>query len=342
MNIPKIPQPELQKIIVGRPHVVLLGAGTSRAAFPQGEKNGLSLPLMCDFVDILGLNPILEKFGIGYTNRNFEDVYSDLHGQPKYKEARDQIEDCIRHYFVRMELPDSPTLYDHLVLSLREKDVIATFNWDPFLYQACARNYTFAKPPRLLFLHGNVAIGYCADHRIKGPVGGYCSKCGRPFIASKLLYPVKEKDYTADPFIDSEWQGLRGALKTAYVFTIFGYSAPQSDVEAIKLLKEGWGSPGQRELEQIEIINIRPEKELAETWEPFIHSHHYETTSSFYNSWISRHPRRSCDAVWRQMMDVEFLDDNPIPRSLPFENQLSWYQQLIDAERDAKRSTESG
>jgi hypothetical protein len=42
------------------------------------------------------------------------------------------------------------------------------------------------------------------------------------------------------------------------------------------------------------------------------------------------------------MMDVEFLDDNPIPRSLPFENQLSWYQQLIDAERDAKRSPESG
>jgi len=204
MNTPRIPEVELKKIIVHRPHVVILGAGTSRAAFPQGDKNGVKLPLMCDFVEILGLNRILEKFGIDYTSRNFEEVYSDLYEQPEYKEARDEIEDHIRNYFAGMELPDPPTLYDHLVLSLREKDLIATFNWDPFLFQACARNYKFAKPPRLIFLHGNVAIGYCATHRIKGPITGGCIECGRPFIASQLLYPIKQKDYASDPFISSE------------------------------------------------------------------------------------------------------------------------------------------
>lgn len=339
VNIPIIPDAELKKIFVGRPHVILLGAGASRAAFPQGDKTGLKLPLMSDFAEILGLGHILKKFGVDYTGRNFEEVYSDLYEQVEHKEARDEIEDHIRNYFARMELPDPPTLYDHLVLSLREKDVIATFNWDPFLFQACARNYKFARPPRLIFLHGNVAIGYCATDRIKGPAGYCCSKCGRPFIASTLLYPIKQKDYASDQFIDSEWQGLRGALKTAYVFTIFGYRAPQSDAEAIRLLKEGWGSPEQRALEQIEIIDIRPEGELAETWEPFIHTHHYETTQSFYDSRSGCHPRRSCDAVWRQMMEIEFLDDNPIPRSLPFNDQLSWYQQLIDAEHDADTST---
>jgi hypothetical protein len=32
-----------------------------------------------------------------------------------------------------LELPDHPTVYDHLLLSLRKKDAIFTFNWDPFL-----------------------------------------------------------------------------------------------------------------------------------------------------------------------------------------------------------------
>ena len=335
MNSPIIPEGELKKISVSRPHVVLLGAGASRAAFPDGDKNGRKLPLMCDLVEILGLEGILEKFGIDYSGRNFEDVYSDLHWQPGQQEARDEIEERIRNYFAAMELPDSPTIYDHLVLSLREKDVIATFNWDPFLFQACVRNCKFAKPPRLIFLHGNVAIGYCAADRVKGPAGTSCGKCGRPYVSSRLLYPVNEKNYTSDPFIRSEWTGLQSALGNAFVLTIFGYSAPQSDVEAIELLRKGWGRPETRELEQVEIIDIKSNDELRERWDAFILEHHYDTEMSFYDSWAARHPRRSCDAVWRQIMDLEFLVDNGIPQSLPVEQQLTWYKQLIDAERDA-------
>ena len=39
------------------------------------------------------------------------------------------------------------------------------------------------------------------------------------------------------------------------MFTIFGYSAPKTDVEAIDLLKQAWGAIGDRNLEQTEIIN---------------------------------------------------------------------------------------
>jgi len=263
VNSPIIPEAELNKITVSRPHVVLLGAGASRAAFPDGDKNGLKLPLMCDFVETLGLDRILETFGIDYSSRNFEDVYSDLCQQPGQQEARDEIEKQIRNYFATMELPDAPTLYDHLVLSLREKDVIATFNWDPFLFQACVRNCKVANPPRLIFLHGNVAIGYCAADRMKGPAGTSCGKCGRPYVSSRLLYPIKQKDYVSDAFIKSEWSGLQSALSNAYVFTIFGYSAPQSDVEAIELLKKGWGRPERRELEQVEIIDIKKRRRAS-------------------------------------------------------------------------------
>jgi hypothetical protein len=150
---------------------VAIEVRATRQGRPQGDKNGLNLPLMCDFVEILGLNIVLDRLGIDYTGRNFEEVYSDLYGRPECKEARVKIEDHIRNYFARMEFPEPPTFYDHLVLSLREKDVIATFNWDPFLFQACARNYKFAKPPPIIFLHGNVAIGYCTTDRIKGPAG---------------------------------------------------------------------------------------------------------------------------------------------------------------------------
>ncbi len=289
---------EIKNAFMGRPHLVLLGSGASLAAFPNGDRNGRKLPLTNNLVQVVGLEGVLNEAKVDYEGRNFEDVYSDLHGRVESKSVIEEIENRIRGYFGSLELPDEPTLYDHLVLSLRRKDVVATFNWDPFLFQACARNRQKTKLPHVFFLHGNVAIGYCLNDRIKGTVGSQCGKCGRTLAPSKLLYPVAKKDYTSDPYIQREWDTIRKALRNAYVFTIFGYSAPKTDREAIELLKEGWGNPNRRELEQVEIINIKDEQELVQTWKEFICAEHYETTKSFYNSWIARHPRRTCEAVW--------------------------------------------
>jgi cyclic nucleotide-binding protein len=46
-----------------------------------------------------------------------------------------ELLEIAREDFARLLVrhPELLTLYDHLVLSLRPKDVIATFNWDPFL-----------------------------------------------------------------------------------------------------------------------------------------------------------------------------------------------------------------
>jgi hypothetical protein len=54
----KIQQPDF-----GRPHVVILGAGASLAAFPNGDKHGRKLPLMWNIVDVVGLSPLLDNAG---------------------------------------------------------------------------------------------------------------------------------------------------------------------------------------------------------------------------------------------------------------------------------------
>ena len=177
---------------------------------------------------------------------------------------REVLERAVFDNFSSLELPDEPTLYDHLVLSLRPKDVIATFNWDPFLIQAARRNGRVGGVPQLLFLHGNVLAEYCERDGIHGMRGAKCSKCGQPFAPGKLLYPVGQKNYESDPAIRSDWETVKYAFKNAFMVTFFGYSAPKSDVGALELLQEAWGDWRQRHLEQVEMIDIKPEDELFE------------------------------------------------------------------------------
>src|SRR6187399_1975436 len=71
------------------PHVVILGAGASRACCPKGDSNGNKLPLMSDFVETLQLKAIIEKAGENPRD-NFEVIFSRLH-KANAKNALDQI-----------------------------------------------------------------------------------------------------------------------------------------------------------------------------------------------------------------------------------------------------------
>lgn len=322
--------------LMGRPHVYILGAGASYAAFPRGEKTGRKLPLMNNLVEILQLSGLLERHGVKYGGENFETLYSELHGNPEKADLLAELEESIRAYFGEMRLSEEPTLYDHLVLSLREKDVVATFNWDPFLWQACARNSQEAGVPCPLFLHGNVAVGYCLEHKQKGPTGGTCTVCGRPYQSSRLLFPVAQKNYSADPFISAEWKTLREALKDGFILTIFGYGAPSSDVEAVDLMKTAWDGPASRQFEEVEIVDIKSVPELTKTWSPFIFSHHYTTGASFYSSISAQHPRRSCEATWGRLMECQFLESTPVPADTTFDGLYEWLWPLFKSERQAE------
>lgn len=249
---------EYEKSYKSLPHIVIVGAGASVAAIPNGDKNGLQTSVMDGFLEKLGMSKMISSLNLVTQSKNLEDIYSEIAESPKYIEAREYLDKKIREYFSSLEIPNSPTIYDFLLLSLREKDMIATFNWDPLLLQAYQRVCKIThKLPNLAFLHGNVLVGYCENHYHGGRIDFKCPECGKDFIPSKLLYPISKKNYNADPYVANNWKVVKDCLHKAYSVTIFGYSAPKTDVEAIGILKNAWGSVEKRNMEEFEFIDIK-------------------------------------------------------------------------------------
>lgn len=331
---------EIAQVKMGKPHVVILGAGASIAATRPfgGDKHGKKLPGMVDFTKTLDLEDLLVRGGIPFSGRNFEDIYDEIHSQASLDDLRRDLESRIHSYFSSLELPDAPTDYDRLVLSLRGKDVIATFNWDPFLIQAYRRNsgLGFALPA-LIFLHGNVLAGYCPCGKYIGLNGTVCPKCGEYLIPSDLLYPIRNKNYNASSFIRTQWEALSQKLDSAFMVTIFGYGAPSSDIAAVGLMKKAWGSPSHRNMEQFEVINILPEDELYRTWSPFIHSHHYEIHRSLDMSWIGKHPRRTGEAYFNQYWEAQFIEENCIPELSDLADLQEWFKNFSAPEMSVEK-----
>lgn len=300
-----------------RPHVVIIGAGASVAAIPNGDKNGLKTSVMDGFLKKLGMEETIKNLNLDTKSENLEDIYSELFEKDEYTDIRNKLDEEIRKYFSKFEIPDEPTIYDFLILSLREKDLIASFNWDPLLLQAYIRvaNIT-SKLPKLAFLHGNVMVGYCEKHRCEGNVGDDCWECNKEgeynakFKQSRLLYPIKKKDYNKDNYTLNNWNKLKRYLKDAYIVTVFGYSAPKSDIEAINMIKEAWGNIEERNMEDFEFIDIKKEKEITKTWEKFIHTHHYSLHDNFFDSVLAKFPRRTTEELFDRTQNVRFLSPN--------------------------------
>lgn len=298
-----------------RPHVVILGAGASCAAIPNGDFNGKKISAMNGFIEKLGLNDVLQDITFQTQSSNLEDLYMELDERSVSDDiclnAKIELENRIYNFMCDYKIPSEPTVYDFLILSLTSKDLIVTFNWDPLLIEAYQRVSRYTKNlPRLGFLHGNVTIGYCEDDKIIGISGHLCSRCGKKLTKSNLLYPIKNKDYQLDFSIKMFWNELQKYLKSAYMVTVFGYSAPKSDQAAINLLKEAWGDIEQRNFEEIEIIDLRDEDDIIDSWADFIHTHHYSTHKSFFTSTLAICPRRSCEATFDMLMKNQWLKGN--------------------------------
>ena len=313
---------ELRSQEVPRPHVVLLGAGASRAAFPNGDANGTALPVLKDFVNLLGIGPLLLENGIEPPHEDFEAIYSKIASNPANHEFCQEVEGRIWEYFARLQLPSVPTLYDFLICGLRPKDYIATFNWDPLLYHAAERWRRFIEIPNILYLHGNTAIGTCLDCKRKGWRDDPCEGCGQPFLRSPLLYPVADKTYTEDLYINAEWNDICSAIKESYIFTIFGYSGPKTDKAAVNLLKQAWDTES---IKEFEIIDISDRDHLRMHWNPFIEKRDYQLNSAFFESIIGRHPRRSCES--RYTMSIEAFPF--VPERFPECNTLHSLREFI-------------
>jgi hypothetical protein len=332
----------INQVYNGGGHVVILGAGASIASTIRNpEINGKKLPSMDNFIEVLGLQDLIEHIPANLRAKNFETLFTNLHNDNSNSEYLKEIESRVYDYFKDMKLPDEPTIYDYLVLSLRSKDLIATFNWDPFLYQAWSRNRKFTKDlPYLSFLHGNVAIGYSKEDKRCGPIGYKARIDGGSFLPTKLLYPIEKKNYTDDEFINIEWERLKywltkesGTVRA----TIFGYGAPTSDIEAVSLLNNAWGTTEDRAMEQFEVIDKTSEDILIKRWGSFIHTHHYDIADNYFDSVLAYNPRRTSESYFSHYLPRSpkqaFRSNNPIPQNFKTLNELwEWHKPLIEAE----------
>ncbi|MBA7519661.1 hypothetical protein ES705_11741 [subsurface metagenome] len=315
-------------------HVVILGAGASRAScIDNPEKNNKVIPLMDDITKIVDLNEELKGLPKELKKENFENMFSYLYEKKLNSGKLKIIEEKVYNYFDSLILPETTTIYDYLVLSLRRKDLIATFNWDPFLCQAYERNRQFtADLPQLAFLHGNVAIGFCEESNTFGSKHITLQETRKDLKPTKLLYPITRKNYNSDPFIKDQWDKLLYNLKSSPVrTTIFGYSAPVTDVEAILAMKEAWGCP---KLAQFEIIDTKDRDTLKKSWKEFIFSHHYEIHSDFFKSTITLFPRRTGEVYEANKLYGKFYEENPVPRIKSLNKLWDWYSELIKHENN--------
>jgi hypothetical protein len=334
----------IKTVYGGGGHVVILGAGASIASTLRNpEKGGKILPSMDNFIKVLGLQDLIKKLPQMPRVRNFEKIYGKLYTDDPKSDIVKMIDARVRDYFGDMSLPDEPTIYDYLVLSLRNRDLIATFNWDPFLYQAFCRNSHLGEMPYLTFLHGNVAVGYNSEEKRAGPANGIHKITYRSYEPTQLLFPVEQKNYNQDEFITMEWDKVKFWLsdKNTKLVTIFGYSAPKTDVEAVKLLNDAWGTGDKREMEQFEIIDTKPENVVRKKWDSFIHTHHYDYTNDFFHSSLALNPRRTSESYFQHITPLTpseaFSKSNPVPSDFSTLQELwEWFKPLIDAENEWK------
>jgi hypothetical protein len=297
-----------------RPHVVLLGAGASRAAFPSGDAAGRRLPLMTDLVEVVGLQPLVEAAGRDYAKeKNFEVIYGRLALEPSHSSLLRDIERRIDAYFAALSLPSHATLYDRLLVSLRPTDAVFTFNWDPFLFDAYQRNRAVVPLPEIFFLHGNVRIGACLTHDHWGARHDRCPDCRNTLTDVPLLFPIERKDYSSDPYIRRNWEAAEALFRDAFTLTIFGYGAPASDKDAVELLRSAWLARSDRTLEHIEIIDTAQQSSLHDRWFAFTPTLHYRVESTFDRSRLARWPRRSRESLLYPMTQGVPCEDFPLP-----------------------------
>ena len=312
-----------------RPHVVLLGAGASLDAFPEGDASGHRLPLMDNLVDVVGLGPLIDMAAAKLDQeKSFEEVYSKLVGISRCGKLMREIERRIDVYFSSLRITKETTKYDYLLLSLREKDAIFTFNWDPFLFDSYQRNANIAPLPEIFFLHGNVRIGVCPNHpEIWGERRGICSKCSGRLKDVPLLYPVGKKDYSSHEYIRGSWEAARYFFAEAFVLTIFGYGAPVSDADAVVLLKSAWMGRSDRKVEHVEVIDVVSSSVVYERWKEFTPTGHLKPVSSIWDSWIMMHPRRSVESLMQPVLYGEPAGTFPLVQS---EKLYRVHEQILD------------
>lgn len=104
-----------KRYVLGRPHIVILGAGATMAAIPNGDKNGKRCSVMKGFIENIGLNDLLSNIDINTNSDDLEKIFSELKSRPECNDIVAELENRIISNFAEFVIPDEPTIYDYLV-----------------------------------------------------------------------------------------------------------------------------------------------------------------------------------------------------------------------------------
>lgn len=276
-------------------HLVILGAGSTIATIPNGDKNGEFGYTLANLLNDKCFTSFVKKAQAkGFLTSDVEDLCNQLckEDKPLY----DEFETLVRKKYASLELPEEFTILDRLVLSLTPNDAIVSFNWDDLLIQAYQRMSEFVPEkmlPILAFPHGNAQAVYNNKH--------YTSKrivTGANWIDSPLNMPVDEVDYKSDIFIGSQWNILDFFMRNAQMITFFGYSGPSSDELDLQHLDELFAK--NEICDKIEIIDkdLDTAMEVAKRLVRFkMQSNWLYPCADFWHSTIAKYPRRTLSVL---------------------------------------------
>ncbi len=279
---------------MGFKHLVILGAGSTIATIPNGDKNGEESYTLANLLKDKTFTSFLEKVQRNFSTNDVEDLCKQL-----YKEDRPlyyEFESLVRKKYARLELPEEFTILDRLVLSLTSNDAIVSFNWDDLVIQAYQRMSDYVPEemlPILAFPHGNAQTVYNNKH--------YTSKrivTSPGWFDSPLNMPVDEIDYKSDVFINSQWHILDFFMRNAQMITFFGYRGPDSDEQDLKHLDELFAK--NEICDKIEIIDKDQESavEVAKRLERFkMQPNWLYPCADFWHSTIAKYPRRTLSVL---------------------------------------------
>lgn len=310
----RLPRIRERKLI--DPHVVIVGAGASKAACPK-DKNGKRVPLLKNILEVLSVESLLQQYGFRAEGiEDFESFYSNLYIKKESVNLCKKLEEAVYDFFFSLELPDEINLYDYLILSLTSKDLIISFNWDPFLLQAYNRNSGVGNLPQVVFPHGNVGVGICKRCKIKGYYGSLCPRCHNKLEKMPLLYPIGQKDYKNEEVIANEWNVAQLYLSRCAGLTIWGYSAPVTDASAVELLKDAFEESRTKRICPVTIINLTSVKnEQMDRWGAFYDSSMIVYKERFQDTILWRNPRVSLEALFDAI-----LQQHPRENEKPFQD----------------------
>ena len=90
-------------------------------------------------------------------------------------------------------------------------------------------------------------------------------------------------------------------------------------------------------MEEFELIDIREEQEVKNSWNTFIHSHHYHYCTDYFDSSFALHPRRTVESHRHRTQAMTpsemFQDGNPVSSNFKTLEELwEWHKPLIEAE----------